>query len=170
MVSNNSNEKRYGSLWIMSVWVDTDIYFYAVYKFMINCIVQTLFSLFCTLSETYRGPKFGLTPLPSLRSKAQKVIREILSYIRAQFAFKLGHVNIPTCIVFFHTTLLLTPCYHETCISYLCSIENPPNVHLRNFRRHWKWRPLIAYLWGLQYLKGRKCNFCDKRKLIQCCI
>ena len=56
---------------------------------------------------------------------------------------------------------LLTPCYYKTCISYLsiCNIENPPNVHLGNFPRHWKWPPLIEYLWGLQYLKGRNCNF-----------
>ena len=35
---------------------------------------------------------------------------------------------------------------------------------------HWKWPPLIAYLWSLQYLKGRKCNFRDKGELRQCCI
>ena len=44
-------------------------------------------------------------PLPSLRSKAHKVIREILPYIRAQFAFKLGHANFPTGINCLHTTL-----------------------------------------------------------------
>ena len=49
-----------------------------------------------SLSET--SWKFGLTPLPSLRSKAHKVIWEILLYIRAQFAFKLGHANFYTCI------------------------------------------------------------------------
>ena len=57
----------------------------------------------------------------------------ILPCIRAQFSFKLDHANFPTCIKCLHTTLYLTPCYHETCISYLCSIENPPNVHLGNF-------------------------------------
>ena len=51
-----------------------------------------------SLSETRRGWRFLLTPLPSLRSKAHKVIREILPYIRAQFAFKLGHANFSTCI------------------------------------------------------------------------
>ena len=49
-------------------------------------------------------------------------------------------------------------------------IENPSNVHLGNFQRHWKWPPPIAYLWGLQYVKGRKCNYRDNGELIQCCI
>ena len=31
-----------------------------------------------------------------LRSEAHKAILEILSYIWAQFAFKLGHANFPT--------------------------------------------------------------------------
>ena len=44
-----------------------------------------------SLSETSRGWKFGPTPLKSLRSKAHKVIREILPYIWARYAFKLGH-------------------------------------------------------------------------------
>ena len=35
---------------------------------------------------------------------------------------------------------------------------------------HWKWPPLIAYLFGLQYWKGRKCNFRDNGELTQCCI
>ena len=61
--------------------------------------------IFVSLSETCRGWKFWLTPPPSLRSKAHKVIWEILLYIRSQFAFKLGHANFPTCINCFHTTL-----------------------------------------------------------------
>ena len=96
-------------------------------------------SLFCilsileySLSETRRGWKFGLTPLPSLRSKAHKAIREILPYIRAGFAFKLGHANFPICIY----CLLSTPSYQETWISYLCIIEDPQNEHLGNFWRH----------------------------------
>ena len=63
---------------------------------------------------------------------------------------------------------LLSFCFHESCISYLCSIENPPNVHMGNFRRHWKWPLLIAYLWGLQSWKGRKCYFRDNGELIRC--
>ena len=58
-----------------------------------------------SLSETRRGWKFGLTPFPSLRSKAYEVIREILLYVRAQFAFILGHAHFPTCISSLHTTL-----------------------------------------------------------------
>ena len=38
-------------------------------------------------------------------SESHKVIWEILPYIRAQFAFKLGHVNFPTFINCLHTTL-----------------------------------------------------------------
>ena len=47
------------------------------------------------------------------------------------------HINwaMPTALPasMFTYNSLLTPCYHETCISYLCSIENSPNVHLGNF-------------------------------------
>ena len=50
-------------------------------------------------------------------------------YIQAQFAFKMGHANFPSCISCLHTTLYLPLCYHRTGISYLSSIENPPNVH-----------------------------------------
>ena len=39
-----------------------------------------------TLTQTRGGWKLGLTPLLSLRSKAHKVIREILPYIWFQFA------------------------------------------------------------------------------------
>ena len=55
----------------------------------------------------------------------------------------------------------------NNCMCYLSKIENHPNVHLGNFQRHWRWPPLITYLWGLQYLKGRKCNFRDNGELIQ---
>ena len=58
-----------------------------------------------SLSKTLQGWKFGLTPLPSLRSKAHKVIPENLPYIGSLFAFKLGHANFPTCINCLHTTL-----------------------------------------------------------------
>ena len=123
------------------------------------------------LSETRRGWKFGLMPPPSLRWKAHKVIKKILTYIRAQFAFKLGHCNFPICINYIHTTAYYLSAFTKlSCISYLCSIENPPNVHMGNFRRHWKWPLLIAYLWGLQSWKGRKCNFRDNGELIRCCV
>ena len=73
-----------------------------------------------SLSETRWGWKFGLTPLPSLRSKAHKVIREILPYIRARFAFKLGHADFPTHIDQLYTyKIVLTPDYHESFISNL---------------------------------------------------
>ena len=70
------------------------------------CIISTKVSVpGISLSETCRGWKFGLTPHPSLRSKAHKVIRENLPYIRSQFAFKLSHANFPKCINCEHTTL-----------------------------------------------------------------
>ena len=136
------------------------------WNYVLPCNFQSFRYKFYSLSETRRGWK-GLTPLPSLRSKAHKVIREILLYIRAQYAFKLGHANFPKCI---SCNIVFALWYHQTCISYFSSIENPPNVHLGNFRKHWKWPPLIAYLWGSQYLKGRKCNFRDSGELIHCCI
>ena len=49
------------------------------------------------------------------------------------------------CLQLFKYNIVLSPCYHKICLSYLRSIENPPNVHLGNFWRHWKWLPLIAY-------------------------
>ena len=52
-----------------------------------------------SLSKTLRGWKFGLKGFQSLRSKAYKVIQEILPKIWAQFAFKLGHANFPTSII-----------------------------------------------------------------------
>ena len=45
-------------------------------------------------SETRRGWKFGLTPLPSLKSTAHQVNREILPYIRARFAFKMLYLYL----------------------------------------------------------------------------
>ena len=62
-------------------------------------------NLMLSLSKT----QFGPTPLPSLRSKAHKVIREILPYIRAWFAFKLGHAYFLTRINCLNTTLFLLP-------------------------------------------------------------
>ena len=59
-----------------------------------------------SLSETRWGRKVGLMPLPSLRANAHKVIREILPYIGAQFAFKLGHTNFPTYTNCLHTTFI----------------------------------------------------------------
>ena len=54
-----------------------------------------------SLSETRRGWKFGLTPLLSLRSKAHKVIREILPYIRSRFAFNwVMPTSLPASIVY----------------------------------------------------------------------
>ena len=47
------------------------------------------------LGESRRGWKFGLTPPPSLRSKAYQVIWEVLPNIRARLAFKLGHAKFP---------------------------------------------------------------------------
>ena len=87
--------------------------------------------------------------------------------------FELGlHLTVPCQLPYPHQLFTynspITYCYHETCISYLCSIENPLNVHLNNFQRHWKWPLLIAYLLGLKCLKGRKCNFRVNRELIQC--
>ena len=61
------------------------------------------------LSETRRGWKFGLTPPPSLRSKAHNMIQEILPYIRARFVLKLDHDKFPIHINCLHTTLYLLP-------------------------------------------------------------
>ena len=61
---------------------------------------------------------FGLKPLLSLRSKTHKVIQEILLYIRARFAFKLGHANFPTNNNFLTYNIVLTPNCHKSCISY----------------------------------------------------
>ena len=63
------------------------------------------FTMCTSLSETRWGWKFGLTPLPSLRSNTHKVIREILPYIQARFSFKLGHAKFPTRISCWNTTL-----------------------------------------------------------------
>ena len=71
----------------------------------VTCFHRSADNSTSSLSETPRGLKFGLTPLLSLRSKAHKVIREILLYIRARFAFKLDPPNFPTHINFLHTTL-----------------------------------------------------------------
>ena len=103
-------------------------------------------------------------------SSESQMIREILPYI-FELSLHLSWAmptSLPVLIVYMKHFITLYN--HETCISYLSSIENPPNVHLGNFRRHWKWPPLNAYLWGLQYLKGKKCNFRDNGELIQCCI
>ena len=56
-----------------------------------------------SLGETRWGWKFGLTPLPSLRSKAHN----LAVHIWAQFAFKLSHANFPNCITYSHTTWTL---------------------------------------------------------------
>ena len=72
-------------------------------SFFLFCHTHRTFQLYRTcfrtthfcICETCWGWKCGLTPLLSLRSNAHWVIREILPYIRAQFAFKLGHENFP---------------------------------------------------------------------------
>ena len=119
-------------------------------NFLIKCSIQSLSREGCLscrtcsgrgrLSEIRRGWKFGLTPLPRLRSKAHTVIREILLYSWAQFAFKLGHANFPTCITCLHTTLYSLPA-----ITKHAFIENPPNVHLGNFQRHWNLKMAATY-------------------------
>ena len=64
---------------------------------------------FPSLGQICRGWKFRLTPLPSLGAKALKVIQETLPYICPILTYN----------------ILLIPRYHETCISYVCSIVNP---------------------------------------------
>ena len=153
-------------------------------NFLIKCSIQSLSREGCLscrtcsgrgrLSEIRRGWKFGLTPLPRLRSKAHTVIQEILLYSWALFAFKLGHATFPTWINCLNYNIVLTPCYHETCISYLCRLKIPQMCTWVIFEdiEIWKWSPLIAYMWGLQYLKGRKCNvrYNGELHVIQCCI
>ena len=94
---------------------------------------------YTSLSETCQGWRFGLTPLPSLRSKAHKVIQEILPYIPVQYPIKLGHAKFPTCISCLHTTLYsLSAITKHAFPIFVVHIENPHNVHLGNFRKHWK--------------------------------
>ena len=84
--------------------------------------------LFYCLTNHIQKCKEDLTPLPSLRSKANKVIWEILPYIPAWFAFKLGHAKIPYLHHLFKYNIVLTPHCHESYISYLLSIVNPTNM------------------------------------------
>ena len=57
-----------------------------------------------------------LTPLPSLRAKAHKVIRKILHYIQPPDLHQLFTYNI-----------MLTPDYKKTGISYVLCTVNPTN-------------------------------------------
>ena len=112
-----------------------------------------------SLSET-RGWNFRLMLLPDLRSKAQKVIREILPLFNLS-----KHLNwaMPTSsIVYIQQSINFWPSrkLHFRPLYYWKSLTCA----------HWKWLPLTAYLWSLQYLKGRKCYFRDKGELIQCCM
>ena len=81
-------------------------------NFLIKCSLQSLSREGCLscrtcsgrgrLSEIRRRWKFGLTPFPRLRSKANAVIREILLYSWAQFAFNLIYFkfNLPASFVY----------------------------------------------------------------------
>ena len=65
--------------------------------------IRIVWSSLCSLSKS------RLKIWTRASSKAHKVSREILLYIQAQFAFKLGHVNFPTCINCLHAILYSLP-------------------------------------------------------------
>ena len=103
--------------------------------------------------------KIWTDPLSSLRSKAHKVIWEILPYIRAWFAFKLHgpYANFPTHINCLHTIFSLDEPRWDwfevsfttlTCLTCISSVYSFTRGYLGNFGR---W--LISAWQSLKYTK-----------------
>ena len=84
------------------LWQKKKKLFPAIYRSIAHKI-NTL-ALLALVSARLVEAENGLTPLPSLRSKAHKVIREILPYIWARFTFKLDHANFLSRIICLPTT------------------------------------------------------------------
>ena len=103
-----------------------------------------------------------MTPLPSLRSKAQNVIRENLPYLRSRFAFKLGHANFPFCINCLNTILYLPIVTNVTFLTFKYKVANMLRVaaFLNVFENY-----PGEYLGDFQYYLGKKCMFRDSRDL-----
>ena len=77
-------------------------------------------------------------------------------------------ISLPASVVLHVYSIVLTPHYHESCISidfkysksHIYAMSGGYFQCLQNYPG--------AYFGDFQYYKGRKCNFCDSRELKGC--
>ena len=141
---------KYPSIWwLANIYRSTFCWITCMYYCAIHIPCWVLVVCSYSLSETGQCWKFWLTPLPSLRSKAHKVIWEILPRIEARFAFKLGlSTSLPASIVYIqHCTNSPLSWKYMYCKSHKYAMsgaifnvfENYECANLKDFQCY-KWR------------------------------